>query len=168
MAHSSSKSRPSVAVYSGSFNPPAVHHQAVVRELVQHFDRVTVVPAGNRPEQSSADRIGRVFRATMADLAFGAIDRTSVDLFDLEQRTFTRTHELEQRFSSCGDVWHVVGTNLVVGGGAGKSHIHRSWADGDTVWRTMNFAVIRRPDETLSENDLPPKHRVFVVGEPGS
>jgi nicotinate (nicotinamide) nucleotide adenylyltransferase len=161
-------SEPTVAIYSGSFNPPVLHHQAVVRELVRHFDRVVVVPPGTRPWDSAPDRVGRVFRAAMADMAFGGIDRLCVELFDLEQSTFTRTHELERRFSPSGKVWHVVGANLIAGGSAGNSFIHRHWADAQNVWRQSFFVVVKRQVEQIAAEDLPSHHQVLVVDEPGS
>ena len=35
-----------------------------------------------------------------------------VPLFDLEQATFTRTHQLHERYKPRGEVWHVVGADL--------------------------------------------------------
>ena len=157
-----------IAIYSGSFNPPAAHHQRIVRELAKHFDRVVVVPSGVRPEKPSTDRVPRVYRATMANLAFDGIDRTSVDLFDLEQNSFTRTHELQKRFEHLGEIWHVVGTNLIEGGQRGDSVIHRVWAEAQSVWRELNFAVVTRGDGRLAAADLPPRHELLDLKLDGS
>ncbi len=157
-----------VAIYSGSFNPPATHHQRIVRELARHFDRVLVVPSGVRPDKLSADRVARVYRATMADLAFGGIDKADVELFDLEQNSFTRTDELQKRFEHLGEIWHVVGSNLIEGGQRGDSVIHRVWMEAQSVWREMNFAVVTRGGSRLASADLPPHHELIDLSLEGS
>jgi NAD+ kinase len=157
-----------VAIYSGSFNPPALHHQRIVRELAERFDRVLVVPSGVRPDKPSTDRVGRLYRATMADLAFSGIEKVTVELFDLEQPSFTRTHELQKRFEHLGEIWHVVGTNLIEGGRRGDSVIHRVWSDAGAVWREMNFAVVSRHGGGFTTDDLPPKHELLDLDLEGS
>src|SRR3982751_986338 len=114
-----------IAVYGGTFNPPGLHHRRIVQELRRHFDHVVVVPCGPRPDKPCD--VEPVFRAAMADLAFRGIDGVEVDLFDLEQATFTRTHELDRRYAHRGELWHVVGSDLITGGAWGDSFIHRSW-----------------------------------------
>ena len=56
----------------------------------------------------------------MADIGFKGLPGVEVDLFDLEQSTFTRTHALQDRYASRGKLWHVVGTELIARGGAGR------------------------------------------------
>ena len=157
-----------IAIYSGSFNPPAAHHQRIVRELATRFDRVLVIPSGVRPEKPSGDRVGRRYRATMADLAFSGIDKVSVELFDLEQNCFTRTHELQQRFAHLGEIWHVVGANLIAGGARGESIIHRVWAEAESVWRDLNFVVVARGGSEFTPADLPPRHELIDLEIEGS
>jgi NAD+ kinase len=160
--------KPQIAVYSGSFNPPGAHHQNIVRELSRHFDEVLVVPSGIRPDKPATDNVPRVYRATMADLAFSGLEKTRVELFDLERDVFTRTHELQRRFEHLGELWHIVGTNLVVGGQRGESVVHRLWAEADNVWRGLNFAVVTRRGVDFASEDLPPHHRLFPFDEQGS
>src|SRR3712207_6078098 len=107
-----------IAVYGGSFDPPGLHHRRIVDELRQHFDHVVVVPCGPRPDKRAG--CDPVHRAALTDLAFGGLGRVEVDLFELEQATFTRTHALDRRYAGRGEVWHVVGTDLVAGG-AGRA-----------------------------------------------
>lgn len=145
-----------IAVYGGSFNPPGLHHRRIVEELRRHFDEVVVVPCGPRPDKPCD--IEPVHRAAMADLAFARMPGVEVDLFDLEQATFTRTHELERRYASRGDVWHVVGADLISGGRHGKSFIHTVWQHGPDLWHALNFAVVRRPGHDLGPEDMPPRH----------
>ena len=157
-----------LAVFGGSFSPPGLHHRAIVRELARHFDRVVVVPCGPRPDKPSTSEVDPVYRAALADVAFVGIEGAEVDLFDLEMATFTRTHELHERYSPRGEVWHVVGADLITGGSQGRSFIHTTWERGPELWRTLNFAVLKRPGHELGPGDLPPRHRLIDVRLDGS
>ena len=150
-----------LAVFGGSFSPPGLHHRAIVAELARHFDAVLVVPCGPRPDKPSTSEVDPVYRAALADVAFGGLPRVEVDLFDLELATFTRTHELQARYAPRGEVWHVVGADLVTGGGEGRSFVHTHWERGAELWQTLNFAVLQRPGHELGPGDLPPRHRLI-------
>jgi nicotinate (nicotinamide) nucleotide adenylyltransferase len=152
-----------IAIFGGSFNPPANHHVHIVRELSKEFDELVVVPCGPRPDKPSTNDIPSVYRAAMVDMAFQQIPRVRVDLFDLESQIFTRTVDLDKRYSREGTPWHVVGADLVAGGGEGKSQIQREWRDGTRLWTQAHFAVFTRPGYELKPQDLPPKHRLFPL-----
>ncbi len=158
----------SIAVYGGSFSPPGLHHRQIVEHLAEQFDRVIVVPCGPRPDKPSNDDLAPIYRAAMTDIAFAGMPRVEVDLFDLEQATFTRTHDLQRRYESRGEVWHVVGGDLISGGRKGESFIHRHWQHGPELWKALRFAVVERGHQSLAAEDLPPQHRLFRTGLDGS
>lgn len=157
-----------LAVFGGSFSPPGMHHRGIVRELARHFDRVLVVPCGPRPDKPATGEVDPVYRAALADVAFGGLERVEVDLFDLEMATFTRTHALHERYKDRGEVWHVVGADLITGGREGRSFIHTRWERGPELWRALNFAVLKRPGHEPGPGDLPPRHRLIDGGLDGS
>lgn len=157
-----------LALFGGSFSPPGLHHRAIIEELARHFDEVLVVPCGPRPDKPSTNDVEPIYRASLADIAFRGMPRVTVELFDLEQATFTRTHELHDRFAGRGEVWHVVGSDLITGGRDGKSFVHTAWERGPELWKSLNFAVLKRPGHDLGPGDLPPKHRVIDVQFKGS
>ena len=157
-----------IALFGGSFNPPGLHHREIARMLGEHFDEVLIVPCGPRPDKQSTNDIPSVHRAAMVDLAFKDITKTRVELFDLELESFTRTVDLEERFSGEGTLWHVIGTDLIQGGRSGESAIQKTWKDGPRLWATGHFAVITRPGYALDEKDLPPHHRLFRCELDGS
>ena len=157
-----------IAVFGGSFNPAGLHHRAAAEILSRHFDEVAVVPCGPRPDKPTVGDIEPLHRAVMADLTFRGLPRVRVDLFDLEQNTFTRTHVLDEMYRKEGEVWHVVGADLVAGGGAGRSYIHRVWERGPEFWQRANFAVIERDGYPLDPADLPPRHQVIRSALSGS
>ena len=157
-----------IAVFGGSFNPPANHHVQIAKELAKEFDELVVVPCGPRPDKASANEIPSVYRAAMVDMAFRGIPNVRVDLFDLENRVFTRTEELDLRYSKIGIPWHVVGADLIVRGKDGNSEIQRHWQNGASLWREGNFIVFKRPGFALDPKDLPPKHRLFELTVEGA
>ena len=157
-----------IALFGGSFNPPGVHHQRIAAALAERFDTVLVVPCGPRGDKSATNLLPPVFRAAMADMAFGGMSKVEIDLFDLEQAHFTRSHALDARYASRGEVWHVVGTDLVKGGARGQSEIQRSWEKGSELWQRARFVVLKRPGHRYDPADLPPQHEVIELDVPGA
>lgn len=157
-----------IALFGGSFNPPGLHHRAIATHLSQHFDEVVIVPCGPRPDKIVTNDVEPVYRAAMVDMAFQGLESVRVELFDLEALTFTRTHELDRHFSAAGEVWHVVGTDLLQGGAGGDSLIHRVWEHGVDLWNDGRFAVIQRPGYAFDAGDLPPRNQVFEVEREGA
>ncbi len=157
-----------IALFGGSFNPPGLHHRAIARLLAREFDSVRVIPCGPRPDKPVTGAVPAIYRAALADLTFGDLEKVTVDLFDLEQATFLRNHQLQTRFEPEGQIWHVVGADLITGGSKGKSLIQRTWEKGEELWARANFAVITRPGHEMDADDLPPQSRLFTLDEPGS
>jgi NAD+ kinase len=157
-----------IAIFGGSFNPPGLHHRAIATLLAREFDEVRVIPCGPRPDKAVTGSIPAIYRAALCDLAFGGLPKVVVDLFDLEQATFTRNHELQSRFEGQGEVWHVVGADLIAGGHRGASLIQRTWAHGQELWQKARFAVLTRPGHELDAADLPPQAKLFPLQELGS
>ncbi len=157
-----------IALFGGSFNPPGLHHRAIAAALAARFDRVMVVPCGPRPDKESTNTVPAVYRAALADMAFAGLERVEVDLFDLEQSTFTRAHALDSRYASGGEVWHCVGVDLIAGGASGQSEIQRSWEKGVQLWSTARFIVLTRPGHVFAPADLPPHAEVLELEVPGS
>lgn len=148
-----------IAIFGGSFNPPGLHHCHMAAALAARFDRVVIVPCGPRPDKPVTNDVEPIYRAAMVDMNFRGIERVRVDLFDLEANTFTRTHQLQDRYQAEGSVWHVVDDDLVRGGASGQSPIQRSWTNGSRLWHEAQFAVFERQAYPLAASDLPPRHR---------
>lgn len=158
-----------IAVFGGSFNPPGIHHLKITEVLSRKFDRVKIIPCGPRPDKETTNDIAPIHRAVMADLTFGAAaSNVDVELFDLENGTFTRTHALQARYESEGEIWHVVGTDLIRGGGKAESFIHREWMHGPELWDRLNFAVVVWSGTKFNPADLPPHHEIIHPRKSGS
>lgn len=156
-----------IALFGTSANPPGLHHRRIVEALCQSFDRVEVVPCGPRPDKATTNDVGPVHRAAMTELAFARMSGVSVDTFDLENQTFTRTHDLGRMYEWEGQVWHVVGADLVAHGREGRSAIH-AWAHGEELWKDANFVVVSREGYELDPRDLPPNSQVISPEHAGS
>ena len=157
-----------IAVFGGSFNPPGLHHHRIAEVLEEQFDQVIVYPCGPRQDKPTTNDVDTVFRATMIDLCFADLPKVEVCLDDLELDKFTRTHELQALYAPRGEIWHVIGSDLIAGGGEGKSFIHRVWQDAAELWKTLNFVVVTRPGFEIAPADLPPNHRVIELEATGS
>jgi nicotinate (nicotinamide) nucleotide adenylyltransferase len=157
-----------IAVFGGSFNPPGRHHRMIAERLAEKYDQVLVVPCGPRPDKPTVSDIDPIYRAALVELAFRDVHKVEVDNSDLEYAIFTRTHELQQRYESRGDLWHVIGADLAEGGAQSSSLIHRVWKDGPRLWSELNFIVIKRPGFELAPEDLPPNHEIVEFAEEGS
>ena len=164
-----------IVLFGGSFNPPGEHHRKILEYLVNYrfFNLVIVVPCGPRPEEEkvSLNKIDPVFRERIIRAAFaeipGAVDfeglknvdpvhRLRFDMFDLYNSIYTRTLSLQLRYQEefpQTEIWHYVGSDLVVSGRLGRSEIH-GW--GSTVWDRLNWFIITREGFELIDEDLPP------------
>lgn len=157
-----------IAILGGSFNPAGRHHLMIVEEVLRLncFDKVIIFPCGPRPDKRTTDDVDPVFRAAMVGITFRALrHKVEVHLDDLEQDIFTRTIDLERRYSSNGDeVWHIVGYDLVADGHAGRAPIQSQWIQGEKLWATSRFVVMKRKGFAFDPADLPP-HAMVVDSE---
>lgn len=163
--------RKQIAIFGGSFNPFGLHHLAIVKQLLKHFPLVVIVICGPRPDKLSTNDILPLHRAAIADITLRALiasGRVRVEYFDLENQTFTRTHKLQEMFTNEGELWHVVGGDLVKNGTNGESFIQTEWQKGYKVWKELNFVVVTRPGHEVSDTDLPPHHMVIRSNQSGS
>ncbi len=157
-----------IAVYGGSFNPPGRHHQEIARRLAARFDALFVVPCWLREDKASVGAVAPEHRRRMAELAFGGIAGVELDLTDMEQRSFTPTFLVEERFAARfpkAEVWHVVGGDLVAGGRDDASEIQRTWQRGAEIWSRLRFAILTRGGSGMSVEDLPPRSELVDVSD---
>lgn len=156
-----------VAVFGGSFNPPGQHHRDIAVRLLQEFSKVLIVPCGSRPDKRQNDGLDSLHRAAMVDMTFGDLPNVEVLMFDMEKPEFTRTEDLDQLLGSYGELWHVVGGDLVKGGDE-RSELVRTWHHGQNLWQQLRFAVVDRDGFPLTEADLPPQSVHVSPGHVGS
>ena len=156
-----------IALFGGSFNPPGSHHREIVREAAKRCDEVIVVPCGPRPDKGSYNDVEPLHHAAMVDKTFCDLPGVRVDLFDLEQDRFTRTVDLLTRYASEGEVWLLVGADLVVGADD-RPEIRRDWYEGERLWREARFLIVTRAGGELDESALPPRHEILRLDLEGA
>lgn len=162
-----------IFVYSGSFNPSGTHHRRVVeavRATMRSDDKMYIEPCGPRPDKLSTNDIDPAHRAYMADITFAGLGtNVIVDNFDLENQAFTRTWELVKRHESEGEVWYVVGPELLY---PDKNRrictIRECWEHGKELWNHANFVIVVRPGMPFDPNDVPQNHLVIHADIEGS
>ncbi|HEX4613712.1 MAG TPA: NAD(+)/NADH kinase [Urbifossiella sp.] len=150
-----------VALYTGYFDPPTCFHREIVDRLrAAGFDAVVIRPDCPRRDYPDAEHAAGIHRAVMTDLAFDA-PGVSIDLTDLDDQQFTPHAALERRYSTWGEVWHVVSDEFVAGGAGGESIVQTRWEDGPAVWAKGRFVVFHPPGSPPAPADLPPTHRLL-------
>ncbi len=146
---------PRLVVLGGSFNPPGIHHLNAVTALKARFDRVLVMPCGMREDKENF--VHPDHRRAMVNHAFLS-SGASVDNLDISNTSFMRTIDIDSYLKGrCPDfeIWHAVGTDLVVGGHCGESEIQSKWFRGAELWEKLNFAVMGRRGYPLDAHDFP-------------
>jgi nicotinate (nicotinamide) nucleotide adenylyltransferase len=167
LALSKNIAQPQIAVYGGSFNPPCLHHQTIAEKLAAEFDKVIIVPCGDsRSDKDSVKAVSNSDRAIMVNIGFSGLPNSEIDLSDLENNVYTPTYLLEERYAAKypeAEIWHVVGSDLIVGGRDKNSQIQTTWKNGQEIWQNLKFCIIARPGYELAVNDLPPVSRIYEI-----
>ena len=156
-----------IALFGGNFDPAGIHHQKIATAARLYCDKVIVVPCGTRPDREQSNTAS-FHRARMVRMTFGDLPGVQIDLFDIDNECFTPAIELEERYRAGGEIWHLVGSDWIVGGGGGKSVIQKEWHRGEELWETSRFVVNERAGFTIRPSDLPPRHRVLSMSLRGS
>jgi nicotinate (nicotinamide) nucleotide adenylyltransferase len=153
-----------VALFTGSFDPPSRFHRDVAERLAKEgFDEVVIWPTGRPPGRDQAEHASSSHRAHMVDLLFRRLPHVQVDLTDLDDATFMHPIDMEQRYASRGQVWHVVSDEFVTAGHAGRCVIQTQWTDGAALWSRSRFVVLHPPGSVPLPADLPPHHLLLAA-----
>jgi NAD+ kinase len=152
-----------VPIYGGSFNPPGLHHRQIAEAVSDFFGNLFVAPCGVRQDKMSTAEVENSSRAILVGFAFDGLEKVDIDYDDLYDDAFTPTWEMDKKYSSLGEVWHVVGPDLIKDGSEARSEIHRVWQKGSEIWQNLNFAVIKPAGCQLDEKDLPPHNLVIPM-----
>lgn len=136
-----------VAIYSGSFNPPGIHHKKIVEKVLKNVDFLIVIPCGSKKRKDK--KYPRdIFRKKMIKLGFSNIQRCYIDNINLNMDIFMSNYELEERykrmFGTNVEFLHVVGSDLTCIYKDEKSRIECIWENGEELWRNSKFIVILR------------------------
>lgn len=147
-----------IALYCSTFDPPTrFHRDEVQRLLAAGFDEVVIHPRGPNSAQDEHQHASPLNRAAMVTLGFRGLPNVTVDYEDISHHRSTSPLELEARYSSGGEVWHVVHHKLLEPGATGGPRIQTLWRDGQKLWNQGRFVVLGTDAESANAAVLPPK-----------
>lgn len=151
------------AVFVSTFDPPSAFHRAAAQQLLQTgFDDVVVCPAQSLAATKQPEHAASMHRAALTDLNFRGLERTQVDLSELERAT-QQFGQVERLYERDAETWLVVDIDQIVAGGEGRSLIHLCWENGAERWHRSRFVVLHPPGEPPRPEDLPPRHRLLPL-----
>lgn len=147
-----------VAIYSGSFNPPGIHHRKIAEKVLENIDFLIVVPCGSK-KRKDKKYPNDTFRKKMVKIGFSNLERCYIDNINLDMNIFMSNYKLEERykelFGTNIEFFHVVGSDLTCIYKDEKSKIECIWENGEKLWTDSNFIVI--PREGYALEHLPNK-----------
>jgi NAD kinase/nicotinic acid mononucleotide adenylyltransferase len=155
-----------VAVFTGSFDPPTTYHRKVAGLLRESgFDQVIVRPTCQRSDHPDGEHAAPIHRAVMADLAFHNLPGVSVDLGDLDSGECLDDYRFDELYADRGEVWHVVSADFLAGGRSGQSAIHIRWENGPALWKAGRFVVLHPTQSPPDPADRPPTCKLLAVDD---
>ena len=153
-----------IAIFTSMFDPPSrFHRQAVERILEAGFDEVIICPPGPRDGRREREHAQSMHRAALVDLNFRDLPGVTVDLYDLDHGRSSTSFDLEARYRSSSEVWHVVSDEMVVNGRQGQALIQQRWDQGVETWQRSRFIVLHPSDRQPAREDLPPHSELLAV-----
>jgi len=159
-----------IGIFGLSANPFGNHHLELINAVLKLnlFDIIYVVLCGPREtDKPTVDDIAPFHRANMASMALRGFSRKVKLVFDdLENDVFTRTKELEEKYSKEGEVWHIIGYDLVKGKKTSK--ILTEWEFGEELWYNSRFIIVPRDGYKVKKADLPPNSKLITQRIVGS
>jgi NAD+ kinase len=154
-----------IGIYGGSFRPPGLHHRQIAIAVASFFDKLYVIPCGTRKDKATTALTKRIDCSIMVGQTFSDLHHVELNMNDLVLDSFTPTWLWNETYEKIGEVWHVVGPDLIEGGANGQAEIQRTWEKGKEIWNSLNFAVVVPANCGLDKKDLPPNHMVIEMKE---
>jgi len=139
------KHKQTIAVYGGSFDPIHKGHTAIIKNLVNQFDRVVVVPAFMSPHKKQHDYALAAHRLKMIQLALeeeNLLQNQYIDIsaYELDRQAATYTIDTVQYLKN---LYPAARLYFCIGSENLKT-LHL-WKDFDTLNKLVEFFVISRP-----------------------
>ena len=166
------KKKLKIGIYSGSFNPPGIHHRKIVEAALNYVDYLIISPCGSKHRK---DKVfpKDIYRKEMIKIAFSNLDNIIIDYTSLDQNIFMSNYELKKKYSLIFSndtnniiFYHIVGSDLTCLYNDNKSIIELLWENGENIWKNDNFIII--PRENFELNHLPIHYILLPNKIPGS
>ena len=103
------KSKPTVAIFGGSFDPPHKGHQHIVEKAIEalNIDKLLVVPAYLNPFKTSSLASAQQ-RLKWSHLLFDEIPNVIVDDYEIKEQKSTTTYQSVKYFNINNDVKYLI------------------------------------------------------------
>lgn len=137
-----------IAIFGGSFDPPTMMHQQIMRALLarKEFDEVWVMPSGERTDKPHATRVAQrlAMLATMKAELFDGDNRLRISDFEatLPQPSETSYTAAALRAAYPGnEFWFVFGADSI-------ASMH-TWRGGDELLASLPMIAVPREGYTI-------------------
>jgi len=142
------QSKPAVAIFGGSFDPPHKAHQQIVESAVTllDIDELIVVPAYLNPFKTSS-LASASQRLTWCHTLFDAIPNVTVDDYEIEEGKSTRTSQTVKHFNTKYDVKY-----LIIG--SDNLSTLTQWHQFDWLNQTITWVIFTREGYPLDVDRL--------------
>jgi len=142
------ESKPIVTFYGGSFDPPHLGHQKIVRLAIEHLeiDKLLVVPAYLNPFKDTAHALPSQ-RLKWCHTLFDSIDKVSVEAYEIEAGKPMYTFDTVTYFSKVYRVKYLI---------IGADNLERlsQWHQFEWLNANMTWVIITRDGYELYTNHL--------------
>jgi nicotinate-nucleotide adenylyltransferase len=142
------QSRPTVAIFGGSFDPPHRGHQEIVLKAADtlEVDRLIVVPAYLNPFKD-ASLASAEKRLEWCRLLFSDHPKVAVDDYEIRQGRSVRTSETVKHFNTIYEVKY-----LIIG--SDNLSTLTEWHEFEWLNKTITWVVATREDHPLHTEKL--------------
>lgn len=127
-----------IALFGGSFDPPHIGHEAIVKALLkrEEIDKVVIVPTFLNPFKSESYADASL-RLHWLEEIFGSYDNVLIDAFEVMQKRKTPTIETVEYLLKKYDKIYVV---------IGADNLEKlpQWQRFETLQRLVTFIVVPR------------------------
>jgi len=152
------KKQHSIVIYGGSFDPVHKGHTVIIKNLVNHFDKVIVMPAFMSPHKKDHGYTAPNHRFKMLELALEEEDllqKSELSSYELDKQTTSYTIETIQHIKTMypnARLYFCIGSECL--------SVVNQWKDFEKINTLVTFFVVPRPNFTLL---IPPNLNAVIA-----
>ena len=142
------RSKPVVAIFGGSFDPPHKAHQRIVEKAlaVLDIDKLIVVPAYLNPFKTSSLATAKQ-RLAWCHTLFDEIPNVIVDDYEIQEGKSTRTSQSVKHFNNTYDVKYLIL-------GSDNLSTLTQWHEFNWLNETIEWIIFTRDGHTVNTDGL--------------
>ena len=152
------QSKPTVAIFGGSFDPPHKGHQRIVEEAIKtlDIDKLIVVPAYLNPFKTSSLANAKQ-RLKWSHLLFDEIPNVIVDDYEIKEGKSTKTSQSVKHFNTSFDVKYLIL-------GSDNLSTLTKWHEFEWLNKTVIWVIFTREGYEVNTDGLR-KWKVIILDE---